>query len=414
VPPLLPRGHFDAMLHGAPAAAWAPLSLALGLAAVGLQGCDSPIELRQVRKQRSRLEICPEALFGDGGVVTESYAGDVVDVHCPAGQVYVGPAIECSWVDRFCIAFDPARVNPHFCYNEYNLTLRGGGLTAWPGGVFPILVQPPPADGNGGIVNGSGPSGAGGFTSEATGRRLGHDRQALLPRIVAPEELLCHEEAYTDLNFDRAGVSPNNLGGLGPDAGREGMLFTGVSTFEGQEVDLLVNASASYTPGKVERNGKGSLVGRININSTGPVQLTFALLKSGTQDPMTLPKVFFTLFDVSARGAGGDDLEIVAEGVSEYFVSEQTLVAVRTNGSRCIFGPAEDPPAPLDPSKAGVKDMRLDSVNRSVLLVYRNTSEFALDVKARPGPAGRDFEFAGWSEAAEIGKRAVCAGGEGH
>lgn len=251
-------------------------------------------------------------------------------------------------------------------------------------------------------------------TKFAVGRRLDSDRLSILPTIITPDHLVCKDERYTELNFEMTKIAHSNLGGYGPDGGQPGNLrYERIAHVGSDEVDLVVTTEGGYSPGKPDRNGKGSAMGRININSTSTALLKFRFVKSQTQEPMSLKKVFFTLFDVHGN-KDGNDLEITVSGISEYFVTAQTRVAIKNlSHSQYTFG--EVPMTNFtvkanndETAQESVKEMWLNSLNRTVVLMFRNTSEFTLLMKVNPVYAGRDFEFTGWSEVADIGRKVVC------
>jgi hypothetical protein len=406
----------------------------LGGIASSLQGCSLAL---QRRKTQSPLEVCPPVKFGDG-YVAESRAGELVRITCPRDYVYRGPAIECSWVDRFCVAYEEDEVNPDFCWNQYNLTLEGRGLSVWPEGLPPHIVAPPtsgfnkstPVAGPQSRMNFStmqAAIAAGRRLESGLGSRLESARLDALPRIVQPEQISCKDEAYTDLDFSHARIVHSNLGGYGPDQGAPTLQYKGIATFRDQKVDMIVSTDLRYHPGDSKLNGKGSAMGRISMNGTHAAPLKFQFVNSLTQQPMYLTKLFFTLFDVSSiEDAEHQNMEVVATGVREYFVSRKTAVPVRSlNGSSYLFGHVGGPVLdmasgtasgvglPEDPGhlgnkrQANVKDLWLDSINRTVVLMFRDVSEFTLMVKVEPGPLGRNFEFTGYSEVVGMGRKVV-------
>jgi hypothetical protein len=403
----------------------------LGGVASSLQGCSLALNSRRTK---SPLEVCPPLKFGDG-YVAESRAGELVRITCPRDYVYRGPAIECSWVDRFCVAYGEDEVNPDFCWNQFNLTLEGRGLTTWPAGMPPNIVAPPTSGfNNSDPVQGARPrmnfstmqaviTAGRRLESRLDSIRLESARSDSLPAIIKPEHLSCQDEEFTDLDFAHAQIIHSNLGGYGPDKGAPTLLYKGIATFRDQKVDMIVSTDMRYHPGDSTVNGKGSAMGRISMNGTGTAPLKFQFVNSVTQQPMYLTKLFFTLFDVSSvEDAEHENMEVIASGVREYFVSRKTAVPVRSlNRSSYLFGRNVDRraldvaryandvglPNEGDKKQANVKDLWLDSINRTVVLMFRDVSQFTLMVKVEPVVMGRNFEFTGYSEVVELGRKVV-------
>jgi len=185
----------------------------------------------------------------------------------------------------------------------------------------------------------------------------------------------------------------------------------------GIKLDLLVTSDRKNISGRPERSGKGSAMGRINVNASTAVPFKFRFVRTNSQVPVVLKKVFFTFFDVAGGGSDANDKEITVGGISEYFLCDASSVDVtELENGQYIFGKAQ----PMDGSAAvearpvadaasqlSVKDLWLNSLNRTVVVMFRDTSEFTVYVSVTPGVDGRDFEFTGWSEVASIGKHFV-------
>jgi hypothetical protein len=402
-------------------------------------------------KVTSSLQLCHGFEFRESGYVSQARAGEIVDIHCPTDYVYDGPAIECNWVDRVCIGLPHDEVNPELCWNQYNLTLPGRGLTVWPDGVRPRMISPPGAGKNstwhlqgiGGLDSATGgePDGGGLETAldegTAVGRRLLDVRPRVLPTIIQPEQLVCKDEAFVNLDFDHAEVTHSNLGGRGPDKhAPQSLHYRRIARTDDDQVDLVVTTPDGDYLGLPERNGKGSVMGRINLNSSSPIHLRFQFVKSGTESPVELPKVLFTLFDLLDDGDHtGIELEVL--GPSECFAPARMATHVwnagkdpdgvprytigvnkkdkRSAPDRALQDPGLDP---QDPDRdllsspehhvngKSVREMWLDSVNQSAVFVFKGRSEFSVVARTR---RGRDLEFAGWSEVADMGQK---VGGE--
>lgn len=402
----------------------AALVAILGLVAVWLEGCG--VSSRDGNDKQKAMQVCPAFTFGDNGFVSQARAGELVVVTCPTDYTYQGPDLECSWVNRFCVApSSSATINPDNCYNQYNLTLAGHGLQVWPKGIDPTVVPPPsvasqkpsadmPPAQTGPLAWVANASGT--LPNSSNAISLGRRLDPGLPSIITPDHLACKDEAYTDLDFESVEVYD---GYELDDAYPWSLRYKEIAAQDGMKIDLLVTTDRANISGRPERSGKGSAMGRININASTALPFSFKFVRSNSQEPVALKKVFFTLFDVAGGGDEGNDKEITVDHISEYFLSDQSSVAVtKLENGQYIFGRAQslDGVGALDTrpvagaaSQLSVKDMWLNSLNRTVVVMFRNTSEFTLYVSVTPGPTGRDFEFTGWSEVASMGQKVFVA-----
>lgn len=411
---------------------WPGASALLGLAfALLLQGCDirqleRAVSAEEHRHNQPRHIVCEALEFSipRRGIVRVdgSQLGASPSVTCPPDYVYSGPRLECSIVDRTCIAADKsgaeakralrgedkgtlagrvqepcgddcdlnlavgARNLAGLCWNEYNVTLAGQALVDWPAGLA--------TRGNVTDSTAEAPrSASGGPTVRNT---------TALPRAVSPDLLRCAPEPYVDLDFHGSEVvrpsSPPSSWSL---------RFRSIAAAdEVGAIDLLVTrVDRSWAPGDPEQDGKGSMMGVVSIGGgAGEVSLRFRFVRSSTPKPITLSKFYFTVFDVSDGIDGFDDKEVTVSGISEYFVSVATRVAV-ANKEHGEFEFSSS----RSREKAGRSDVRKmwqSSLHGTVAFMFRNTSEFTLKVRAAtPGEKLRRFEFAGWSEIVKYGRK---------
>jgi len=104
-------------------------SLAIALA---LSGCDTPWS--------GTGNSCFQVAF-DNGELPLTANGTEIDYSfsCKAGfqwDASAAPEIECSWVGKECLISDNAS-----CQNVFDFTKKGEGLTAWPEGEEPSMVD---------------------------------------------------------------------------------------------------------------------------------------------------------------------------------------------------------------------------------------------------------------------------------
>jgi len=175
---------------------------------------------------------------------------------------------------------------------------------------------------------------------------------------------------------------------------------------DGTAFDMLV---FSDTPryitkkGYAQWNGVYGYFGYMTMKINSGMDLKFQIVKSGTNTPMVLRRFYFTLFDLDTGDPNGDQsggAEIVsAKGYSQYFVTEETELAVSTSDdgktrfAATVYGTGAD--NPWDPNH-----MTQLQQNRAVSFEYIDTSEFYISYDLAPGGGsqGRDVYFAGKSE----------------
>ena len=111
----------------------------------------------------------------------------------------------------------------------------------------------------------------------------------------------------------------NNLGGLnaaaapgaeGAEGAETGLLIAGTSlcTEEGRRVDLLVTNTSLYEAWRPDANGIFGGFASLNLRVGTTTDLQFALVDAETRQPVAIPELFFTVYDLdggaAARGAG--------------------------------------------------------------------------------------------------------------
>jgi len=203
-------------------------------------------------------------------------------------------------------------------------------------------------------------------------------------------------------------VLRNNLGGAGPDAGEEGILFGGVLAGK----DLLVSASNAYTPnmlnpsGGVLRNGIRQGFGVINMASGSSVNLDFTLTDSATGEDSA--DTFVVTFFDGDHGMAHESREgLTISGMSNYIVDDDTELEITetatddaslANGvglatfTSTLRGTKED--NPLSPmALTGLQE------KRSVEAYFENKASFSVTLteSGYVNPQGRNIFFAGAS-----------------
>ena len=98
------------------------------------------------------------------------------------------------------------------------------------------------------------------------------------------------------LDFSRATLRNNNLGGQGPDVSSdESMYFASVGTMpDGSPLNLRVTALTPYVPRDATRHNRiNGAIPQINLGQNETVALQFAFTDSSGH-PVTLSEFFFT------------------------------------------------------------------------------------------------------------------------
>lgn len=236
-----------------------------------------------------------------------------------------------------------------------------------------------------------------------------------MPKIVTAKDIECtNPDAHPDrLQFMRSKVVNNNLHGYGPGDGGEGTLrYSKVAVMGASNVDLIVSASDQYAPARVYRNGKGDSCGRINIQGGhDTVQLKFKLVDS-TGKPVVFSELYITVLNIGKHGRATVQEDVFAQGMVSYFISDETnlnVVEDRVGHYRFSSLRSGYDFYSGQSSSQSVSEMWQESVRFSVLLEFRNVSEFTLGVRiASRSYEGQDFEFTGWSELFDVGSRVLC------
>lgn len=238
-------------------------------------------------------------------------------------------------------------------------------------------------------------------------------RPTLSPSLddeFAVESMQICNEART-LDLARATVSHSNLGGAGPDAGAETLVYSNVFP----NTDMVVSAKSDYTPnllnanGGVLHNGLHGGFGVINMACDGSVDLEFTFVDSTSGQPVTPTPFIFTWFDsdhgmahesreaITVTGfssyhlSDGSSLDVteVGEGLNEVALAQGNGAATFTSTMR--GGKVDNPVSPLVLS-------RLQS-GRTVALLFSGKTSFSVTLTETgyANPQGRNFYFSGSS-----------------
>lgn len=191
----------------------------------------------------------------------------------------------------------------------------------------------------------------------------------------------------------------NNLGGKGPETGEEGLVFKAVDAGKdgtGKEVLLKVNVnSGEYTAPKPPYiNGLSGQYGQVDIAPGSTVHLRFRVYDPESQQPIRLPKVDFTFFDLD-QGPNKTMVEsITISNFTNFITMQSTEVVITRNfdGSATFTGSTYGTGLdnPYDPLL-----LTLQQKNRAVTFEFEEFTEMHVTLSSTPGQHLRRFNFVG-------------------
>jgi len=212
-----------------------------------------------------------------------------------------------------------------------------------------------------------------------------------------------------NLDFSLATVTRNNLGGKGPEEGKEGILYSNIASIDGEQIDLEVNALEPYFPFNIDMNGLNGNFAQINLGTpsatgwTGSCEFKFSLLKGGSDEAYNAEWLYFSMFDLDQAKSNKKwnpkwQESLTVSGFASQYISDGTEIKIEQLDKRTYRynssqkGTGKD--NPRDP-------MKLDSVMlaRTATFVYRSvsswTAKFAIGLPLAIN--GRNFLLAGKS-----------------
>lgn len=192
--------------------------------------------------------------------------------------------------------------------------------------------------------------------------------------------------------FQLTAPTYSNLGGKGPDAGEQGILFQRVGVVNGVPVDIKMTSDEQYDPFNSAANGLSGSLGSVNLKLDSSATIEFALLVSGTNNPVSVNGLSLTFLDIDEgkRGKGRATISACDVKVS---VPDSTELLVTPNGSCTSLsstkkGTGKDNPT----SVTGLTDVQM---NKVATLNYGAGSTFKATLSlAAKGKTGRNFNFA--------------------
>jgi len=201
----------------------------------------------------------------------------------------------------------------------------------------------------------------------------------------------CNPESQR-LNFSKAVVLQNNLGGFSGDGPAE-LRFGSVATANGSDVDMVVTSLSKYWPHNMDRNRLIKPVGAINVHANSRVTLEVSFLNATSGEAVEMDPFYFSLHDFSTTS--GRQI-LIAENFDEYNMDGSDRITVMQEQGMAVFTTVpnkKNEPAQLAPRSHMTKILS----GRSITLLYPKTSSFNLTLSVVGGIAGRNFFFSGLS-----------------
>jgi len=185
----------------------------------------------------------------------------------------------------------------------------------------------------------------------------------------------------------------NNLGGLGPGSGDEGILLSNVFPASDLNVSLLISAVTNYKANNVTKNGiRGDFL-EFNLRTNSKVTITFIFVDQNTLQPKQVPSFFMNFFDMDGMQNlyGREIITFNQADIIEDFLTPDTHVSTeRSAGGTTVtynatqWGAIEDNPThPLS-----MTDLQRD---RTVGLLFRSLSQFSATFRVSKQPRGWKF-----------------------
>lgn len=234
----------------------------------------------------------------------------------------------------------------------------------------------------------------------------------------------CSRGDSFNIDFFQSTVGHSNLGGLGPDAGVQELRYTNIGTFNGDVLDLVITADSNYASTNPNSSGKRGKFGTINVVGGASPEMTFSIVKTGTNTPVQLGELAFTMHDIDESKQGKMTESIFVkdfnafvmdkgvEFVVDYTADGRTFFQSRIHGTGCDNPSDPDALGPVTckydanaPTPPGPGYQTIDQRKRSLMLVFKQVSSFkvTLDVScvgvlgSTSCEKGRNFLFSGSS-----------------
>jgi len=176
-------------------------------------------------------------------------------------------------------------------------------------------------------------------------------------------------------------------------------MFKATGNYSGISYDILIddaivdqNSDNDFMPNNVKLTDGG--LGSINFPQQRKSKVNFKFMKSGTQEPMVVPGLSFTVYDIDSSKYGPEDVTIY--GAKEYapgFGHEAYFVVGQPVGGAVTFSSTKKGWAsdnPISPSF-----LTTDQLAKSVTFAFMDSSSFQMevDLQRMDNKGGRNILF---------------------
>lgn len=192
------------------------------------------------------------------------------------------------------------------------------------------------------------------------------------------EQLFTDDDPCKDFDYisiDR--VIHKNLGNAGPDSGAEGMVYEGMDKKRGEPgnpVVVVMNATSLFTS-KADCNGMNGDYAAICCQGNTDIAVTFKFYDGVTMNPLILPQLYFTFFDLDTHRTGNEVEYVRIWDYKDYVLTKNTLVSANqeVDGSTTLIAtvPGTGQDNPEDPLL-----LTSEQKNKAVTVEYQDKSEF--------------------------------------
>jgi len=242
-----------------------------------------------------------------------------------------------------------------------------------------------------------------------------------------------------DLDIAKAKVTSNNLGGLGPKSGEQAIRYSGVGTYNGDSLDLVVTVRAGEYVKNNVRPVNGMICGNLNSGNHGTghvicnsgghfaqinvragpksykAQLRFTVQKTKNKQAVTLPGFAVTFFDIDQNQADGNSPKKQVREIFTVHKGYHKAVYDKTNKdvdfsesggvftakSKKLGHGCDNPVDPLTSKiikcqKKGGRWIEVDQKKRSAMFMFKSKSYFDVDFETvcnKCAKDGRNFLF---------------------
>jgi len=213
----------------------------------------------------------------------------------------------------------------------------------------------------------------------------------------ASNEGMCDQYPFIRLQKN----SHNNLGGVGPDEGKEGiyLLATLMRTGSGhdnQTVEIQIHATSPYTPpapGWAKLNGIDGHFARINIKHGTNVSFEISAHNLSSEEIISLPKAGMSFFDLDTGVDGNHSVEYVtvANFTHSYITKKSELLETKNADGSTTFTATREADGTDNPEDPLFLTMM--QKHKSVTLEFENVEKIPVTIGASDGKTHRVFMF---------------------